>query len=337
MSRPAQLEQQIERMKELQAEMLGGDNQGKPPVTPPAAPDTPVTPPAEPVVAPVSDEPPATVSKDEYNKLEQRYRTLQGMHTADVNRLRNELQGATAAIESLEDRVIAAEKQASKASAAPAKYVTAEDEKEYGDTLEMVRRAAREEVEADAAKREERYLALITELQEQLGHVQNKVVPTVESLTRAQADQGKAEFWGAINTQVPDWKAINDNQGFKDWLLSEDPITGATRQQFLSQARQEYNAPKVIRFFQEWKRLSAGGQTPAPKNPQADLERLVAPGASKGTGPVTSQDKKQWTSADVSQFYKDVATGKYADKLDERKKIEADIFLAQKEGRYTRV
>lgn len=330
MSRPAQLEQQIERVKELQAEMLEGE---KPVVT---APVTSEEKPTEPVTQLTVIESPATIAKDEYDKLEQRYRTLQGMHNADTNRFRGELQSATQAIQDLEDRLVAQERATKTASYTPAKYVTKEDEDEYGETLEMVRRAAREEAENFTGKREEAYLERIANLEAQVGHVRNTVVPTVENLTKAQQEQVKAEFWGSINTQVPDWRAINDNADFKAWLLAEDPITGSTRQQFLSQARNEYNAPRVAKFFQEWKRTAAGGQTPAPnKTAQTDLEKLVAPGASKGTGPSGVTEKKQWTNADVTQFYADVTKGRYAGKDDERKRVQDDIFASQREGRFT--
>lgn len=326
MSRPAQLERQIERVKELQAELLEGNE--------PVQPDNdPGTTPTEPITQPVVNEPPVTISKEEYDKLEQRYRTLQGMHTADVQRYRAEQASLSAAIQDLEDRLVAAEKAKATPATAP-KYVTEKDVEEYGDTLEMVRRAAREEAENIAIQREIELREHIAQLEARLGYVQNTVVPKVEDLSNAQINQVKASFWGEINTQVPDWRTVNDDPNFKAWLLAEDPVTGATRQQFLRQAQNDLNAPRVIRFFNEWKRSQAGGQTPAPTNAtQTDLEKLVAPGASKGGGNPATPEKKQWTGADIAQFYKDVATGKYAGRPDERRKIEADIFLAQKESR----
>lgn len=331
MSRPAQLEKQIERVKEIQEQMAEGE---KPPVqaNEPVAETPPAVTPTEPATQTVVDESPVTVSKDEYNKLEQRYRTLQGMHAAEGQRSRAEIASLQAALQDLEDRLVATERTA-KPAPTPSRYVTEEDEREYGDTLDMVRRAAKEEAEAIALKREQEYLDRIANLERLVGHVQNTVVPTVENITRGEQERVKADFWSAINIQVPDWETINQDPKFKAWLLTEDSLTGSNRQQFLAQAQREYNAPRVIKFFQEWKRTAAGGQTPAPNTTQNELERLVAPGASKGgTVPVTPE-KKKWTGADIGQFYKDVATGKYADKPEERKKIEADIFLAQREGR----
>lgn len=328
MSRPAQLEQQIERVKQIQAEML---DEGKPLDTP--EPPTPVAPEESPPVQPVVQEP-ATISKEEYDRLEQRYRTLQGMHKADVTSLRGELNAATNAIRELENRALAAEK-AAKSSSPPVTYVTAEDEEEYGETLDMVRRASREEAEKIFRKSEEAYLSRIAELEAEVSNVRNTVVPAVQDMTRNQVEQARADFWSAINRDVPNWRTINDNQAFKDWLLSEDPLTGSTRQYFLAQAQQDLNATRVIKFFKEWERTAAGGQTPAPTKSKDELEQFVAPGTSRSTGPV-EQTKKQWTTADISQFYQDAMMGKYNSRPEEKKRIEADIFAAQREGRVNR-
>lgn len=334
MSRPAQLEKQIERTKEIQAEMAKGAEAVE--GTTPSTDGTPAVVTPEPGVTTVANESPATVSKEDYDKLEQRYRTLQGMHTADGQRFRTEMASMQGALNDLENRLVAAEEANKSQPVTPSRYVTAEDEEEYGDTLAMMRRAAKEEAEAVAFAREKANLERIANLERTLGYLQNNVVPAVEGITRSQGEQVKAQFWDAINVQVPDWRTVNDDPNFKAWLLAEDPVTGATRQQFLTQARNDYNAMRVIAFFKEWKRQAAGGQTPAPNQTQAELERLVAPGASKGgTTPVTPE-KKTWTSADIAKFYADINRGVYANKLDERKKIEADLFAAQAEGRISR-
>lgn len=325
MSRPAQLEQQMERVKQIQAEL---SDDGTEPVTPdvpdPQAPQEPVPP--QSVV-----QEPATISKEEYDRLEQKYRTLQGMHNADAARFRSELAAANNAYHSLEQRLVEVER-AAQTPVTPATYVTAQDEEEYGETLDMVRRAAKEEAEKIFRGSETAYLARIAQLEAEVSRVNNTVVPVVQDLSRSQVEQAKAEFWGAISTQVPNWQTINNDQAFKDWLLETDEITGATRQQFLAQAQSELNASRVIKFFKEWERTAAGGPTPAPRNSQAELEKYVAPGTSRATVPVDST-KKQWTREEISKFYQDSMMGKYANRLDEKKRIEKDIFAAQAEGR----
>jgi hypothetical protein len=330
MSRPAQLEQQIAHVAELQAKMLEGENQNVE-LNEDGTPKNDE--PSEPVNEPTVAEPPATINKEDYDKLEQRYRTLQGMHNAETSRLRAEMKDALLAINDLENKLVEVQ-TTNKPAPAQVKYVTAEDESEYGDTLEMVRRAAREEAENLAAKREETLLQRMAELEGQVGYVRNTVVPTVEHMTRAQQDQLRAEFWSTIDTQVPNWREVNDNQKFKDWLTTVDPLLGAKKQDFLRQAQEQLDASRVVGFFKEWERIQAGGQRPAPKNAnQAVLEQMVDPGVSKGSGTIVQPTPKSWTRAEITNFYKDVQLGQYTDKPDQRKKIEADIFLAQREGR----
>jgi len=323
MSRPAQLEQQIERVKQLQAEIAEPTEQ-QAVVTEPKEPTENVT--TEPVA-----QVPATISKEEYDRLEQKYRTLQGMHNADINRFRDQLTAANNAYYNLEQRLAEVER-AAHVPAEPTKYVTAEDEEEYGETLELMRRAAKEEAENIFRNREEAYLARIAQLEDDVDRVNNTVVPTVQDLSRMRIEQAEGNFWASINAQVPNWQTINNDQAFKDWLMSEDPLTGATRQQFLSQAQSELNASRVIKFFKEWERTAAGGPTPAPRKPQEDLQQYVAPGTSRATAPV-DQTKKQWTREEISKFYQDSMMGKYNNRPEEKSRIEKDIFAAQAEGR----
>lgn len=323
MSRPAQLEQQLERVKQIQEEMKNqneptDDNNPEPPQEPTPPPQNP-EPPAQVI------QEPATINKEEYDRLEQRYRTLQGMHKADTTELRAQLNAAMASLENLKAEVAA--KQHTPLEG-PTKYVTDDDIEDYGDTLEMVRRAAREEAEAVAYKREQALVNRIAQLEEEAGHVRKNVMPAVENMAYSQAEQERNNFWNAINTQVPDWEKINKTQGFIDWLQSEDPLTGMPRQHFLSQAQANYDALRVVKFFNEWKRMAAGGQTPAPTNNQANLQQYVAPGSSR-TAPPMEPKKKEWTGEEIGKFYQDALMGKYRDKPEEKKRIEAEIFAYQ--------
>ena len=185
MSRPAQLEQQIERVKQLQAEIAEPTEQ-QAVVTEPKEPTENVT--TEPVA-----QVPATISKEEYDRLEQKYRTLQGMHNADINRFRDQLTAANNAYYNLEQRLAEVER-AAHVPAEPTKYVTAEDEEEYGETLELMRRAAKEEAENIFRSREEAYLARIAQLEDDVDRVNNTVVPTVQDLSRMRIEQAEGNF-----------------------------------------------------------------------------------------------------------------------------------------------
>lgn len=330
MTAPVQVREQADLVKKLQEEYINSKNAE---AKPEGEPKEPVenTPPADPTPKPEVTDQPATILKEDYDKLEQRYRTLQGMHTADVSRFRTELEASRNDIQELKKQ-LATKEQPKKVERTPVKYVTDADESEYGDTLDMVRRAAREEAENLFAKQEDAYLEEIANLKSQLGQIQNTVVPRVEDLSRGQEDAVKVQFWTTMDTQVPNWRVINQDEGFRAWLLAEDPLTGATRQQYLTHAHNQYNAQRVIGFFKEWERI-AGGQTPAPKkDPQAELAKLQTPGPSRG-GNAPSNEKKKWTREEIRKFYQDKTMGVYASKPDEAKKMEADIIAAGREGR----
>jgi len=323
MSRPAQLEQQMERVKQIQEEML---NQQEPTDdNNPPAPQEQAPNPQNPEPSQPSIQEPVTISKEEYDRLEQRYRTLQGMHRADTNELRVQLNATTAALETL--RAEMAAKQHTSPTG-PGKYVTEDDVEDYGDTLEMVRRAAREEAEAVAFQREQALVNRIKQLEDEAGHVRKTVMPAVENMAYSHAEQERNNFWSTINTQVPDWEKINGTQGFIDWLQSEDPLTGMTRQTFLSQAQANYDALRVVKFFNEWKRMAAGGQTPAPTKNQDQLQQYVAPGPARSATPM-EQKKKEWTGEAIGKFYQAALMGEYRDKPEEKKRIEAEIFAYQ--------
>lgn len=323
MSVPAQVVRQVARVQEIQQQMLASETSPKPEETQGEPIEEPVTP------EPTNVEPPATVSKEDFDRLEQSLRTLQGMHKADANRFRSELAARDAFIQELQTKLT---EKAKKTEFTPVKYVTGEDEAEYGETLEMVRRAAREEAENAAGKREEEYLARIAQLEARLDQ---SVLPTVQRLEQSREQQIEDNFWTELTAKVPDWSIINTDPKFVDWLTQEDSVTGATKQQFLSQARASFNAPRVIRIFEEWKRTAAGGQTPAPKPAQANLERMVAPAASKGAGGKVEPEKRKWTDADIRTFYSEVQRGRYRGREAEQKAIETDLFLAKAEGRYS--
>jgi hypothetical protein len=66
------------------------------------------------------------------------------------------------------------------------------------------------------------------------------------------------------------------------------------------------------------------------------LEKQVSPGRSRSTGtPVSSNQGKTYSPADIQKFFDDVRSGKYKGREPERSRIERDIFAAQRENRIT--
>jgi hypothetical protein len=67
-----------------------------------------------------------------------------------------------------------------------------------------------------------------------------------------------------------------------------------------------------------------------------DLSTLAAPGRAKpasGNGIAVAADKPVFTRAQISGFYSNAGRNAYAGREADRKRDEAEIFAAQREGR----
>ena len=272
---------------------------------------------------------PGTTKDDQ--TADQRYRTLQGMYNADTARLRaenNQLSQRVSQMEQLLASLSAAPAQASQQTALQ-KLITDKDVEEYGDSIDVMRRAAREEVLASRAE--------IAELRQALAQLQTNVVPKVESVVQRQALTAEQMFWSELSAEVPDWREINADQGFHSWLLEVDPLSGMTRQTFLDGAQSQLDARRVAGFFRTWQSLNSGSVAQSPRNAAASqLEKQIAPGRGRtSASTTTANDTKAYTRAEVAKFFDDVRKGVYKGREQERDRIERDIFAAQGEGRIT--
>lgn len=212
------------------------------------------------------------------------------------------------------------------------KLVTKEDEDEYGASIDVMRRAAREEM---AAQFEDEITGLRTELA-QLRSQYGEVAPRLQHVQQSQVQNANQQFARDLTTLVPNWEEVNVDAKFHNWLLETDKLSGLQRQTYLDNAQQNYDVNRVAQFFKEFAILS-GTSTPPSTTPtntrQDELERQVSPGKSKATNTGQPDKPRVYNREDIGQFYADVARGKYKGKDPERARIEADIFLAQKDGR----
>lgn len=328
MTLPAQIQKQQAQIQELYQQMAGAP-------TPDHVVDGKAPNPG-PVAAPTSEPKPQAASDE---TLLQKYRTLQGMYNADIPRLRNELANKDQHIAELSDRLkqvedLLADPQNQPQPSALLNLITEEDKKEYGDAIEVMRKAAREEAAAT-------YLPEIEKLKDIVANLQGYVpkIQQVEGSVQAAATQ---RFWADLTELVPSWQEINSDEDFRTWLLETDPMTGYQRQSFLADAQRKLDARRVAAFFDEWAAISGSGhQVPQPPNPSPQprqsgnpLEYQVSPGRSRATTPAAPA-KRTYTRAEIGQFYKDVTMGKYVGKEQEKLALEADIVLASREGRVT--
>jgi hypothetical protein len=311
MSTPAQVLEARDKARQLQEEL------GKP-TTPEAAPVE--TPPGPATAEPVAKEPPAPTADD----WRQKYLTLQGMYNSTVPKLQADLKVAN---QQLTDLRKSLEHQPAAAASAPKQYLTDKDLEDFDkDTIDVMKRAARQEAEAQ-------FGGIIAQLQQQIASLQSTVVPKMTQIEHQATLSREDQFTRSLDGLVPQWRQLNDDNQFLNWLDEVDELSGTPRQELLNAAVQTLDAGRAARFFTQYIRLTAAPvPTPAPTpGASAQLEALVAPG--KGRGGAPQSEKPPITRTFIAQFFRDVADKKYSTRPDEKARIEADIFAAQREGR----
>ena len=331
MSIPKQVQKQSEEVQELYKQINGEPEEAQ--ATAEATPAETVNDVAEPTTsdsveeqAPQSEPREQAESGDQEPKQDdwqQKYRSLQGMYNADVPRLNAENRDLAARVSQLEGLLSNMNEPAQQTPVQSEKLITDDDVKEYGDSIAVMRKAAREEVAQE-----------IAQLRQQVGQLQG-VLPQVQQVQAQQKKSGEQTFWGTIASEVPNWSDINNDPDFQSWLLEIDPLTGISRQTYLEDAQKNLDANRVVTFFRTWE--GATGKTNTAQvdrtAQQSQLQKQVAPGRSRNNGVKASGQNRTYTPNDIQEFYSDVRKGKYKGRDDERGRIERDIFAAQQEGR----
>jgi hypothetical protein len=257
---------------------------------------------------------------------EQRYRTLQGMYNADTARLRMENQQLNNRLTQLEQLLSTMASQPAQQQQTLDRLVTDKDVEEYGDSIDVMRRVTKEETAM--------YQNRIAELEHMIRQVQTSVVPKVEQVAHRQAVSAEQNFWYDLSAAFPQWKEVNADRNFQNWLLEIDPLTGISRQTYLEDAQRNMDVRRVASFFYTWQDINGQPVAQSPRNAAAsELDKQVSPGRSRGGSAPAEQQAKTYSAKDIAKFFDDVRKGVYHGKEAERDRIERDIFSAQKENR----
>jgi hypothetical protein len=250
----------------------------------------------------------------------QKYRTLQGMYNAEVPRLHQQNRELQQRLASMEQLMATMSSQPTKPATKEA-LVTQQDIDDYGDSIEMMRKVAREEFGA--------YLGKINTIEKSI----TQVVPQVQTIAQQQRLSAEQQFWADLASTVPNFRQINDNKQFQKWLLEVDPLTGIKRQTYLEDAQRSLDARRVASFFITWLSQNPQKSNKSTNSQRSQLETQIAPGRSRSSSGNNVNEPRTYTPKDISTFFADVRMGKYKGKEQERDRIERDIFAAQKDGR----
>jgi hypothetical protein len=331
MSIPKQVQKQSEEVQALYKELNGEPENVQAEAE---APEVPVEETAQAESDSVEKEAPKSEAEEqgkpdtqEKESWEQKYKTLQGMYNADVPRL-------NAANRDMQNRIAQLEQLLSTMSEQPAPQqqsvsseplITDDDVKEYGDSIDVMRRAAREEVNAANGR--------IAQLEAMVQQMQG-VVPQVQQVQAAQKASSEQAFWNQLSSAVPTWQETNDNPDFQTWLLAVDPLTGISRQTYLEDAQRNLDVQRVANFFSSWEQENGMASTAQEKrpSPNSQLEKQVSPGRGRSGRPAVQEGQK-YSPSDITAFFDAVRKGRYKGREEERGRIERDIFAAQAEGR----
>lgn len=348
---PAAVKATVARANEIHAQAY---NTGEKPVenaddgaNPPAPETTPAPqPPAPsakepPAPQPAPSEPPAQVTPDgnqpTIESLQEEIRTLQHNLRSMVGRdrvhrtVKAELDQANERIRALEATLASVQTNNTGSTPPANSTLTPEEIEQFGpEFLAVVGKKAQEALQP-----------YIRELEQKIVSLGGTVKDVGQNLAVTAAEN----MYKALDERVPNWREINKNQKFLDWLDLPDPYSGVIRNEMLQAAFGRNQYEQVIAFFNGFLKdeaVTAPQPTPqppaqpAPQAPKVELVSLAAPNRAKDTGSETPVEKPTFTPVQITQFYADVAAGKYRGKDAEKLAMETQIFEAQRSGRVIR-
>ena len=278
--------------------------------TPPVETPLEVVAPVAPVVSPeVAD------LQEQLRKSEARYNSLRGKYEAEFPRYTQE-------IESLKKQLLAKPQNIDNNTPNDAppntdkRLVTSAEVEEYGEEfLDVVKRTAKDEMSST-----------MTHLTNENQHLRGRI----QSLDDESQTNKEDAFYKYLDTHVDNWREVNQDASFVEWLDVVDTFTGSTRADLISTAYSQLNAQRVASFFSAFGESSAA---PAEVEPQPTLQDFAAPSNTAQVVTPTEGQLVVYSETEIKKFYDDSRKGLYANRKEEYVKIEADINLAIKEGR----
>lgn len=320
MALPKQVEAQLKELEMIEQQIADSQKQGEPPPEPAPAEPTPDPSPAptEPTPVEPKSEPTETVVAEE--KWEQKYKTLKGMYDAEVPRLHADLRELKGQVESLRK---AAEAKPAEPTKAPTqeKLVTDADVEAFGsDLIEVQRKVARE---------------VAAEFRGELDAMRAENEKLREQLTATGTQVSEATFEQRLHRLVPDFEAVNVDPKWIAWLNEVDPLLRGPRMTVAQEAFNRGDAEGIAHYVSLYKATLA----PTPPTEQAtskaeEIARQIQPNRTSSNAQPAPQGRI-FKDSEVQKMFIQAADLSSKGKLEEARKLEAEIDLAYKEGRVT--
>lgn len=151
---------------------------------------------------------------------------------------------------------------------------------------------------------------------------------------KLQAQNNRSQAYTSFEEQlgrlVPNFRQINVDKGFIEWLRQPSQYTGVIRLDYFRKAEQAGDVERVAQYFIEYQQLTS--------STDQLMAESVTPSGRGGGGkaqlpPQQQGQKKVFSIAFVNKFYDDDIKGLYKGRETLRDQLDREIDLALREGR----
>ena len=244
---------------------------------------------------------PPTVSEDIWEK---KYRTLEGKYKAEVPRLQADNNELKTEIGSLKQKLTELYDKDSNSKSVKA---SEEIDSDIATLSEYDPRVAEvvKKIKIDSDEK-------VKALEKKFGKVTEDTSKNVET------DINKIKYMRFDNEMVSlgvqDWKTIDQDPGFIEWLSSNVRGTKYTKLQYLQEACRQYDTETASTFFLDYKKELAGA--PPAADSQSKLNKSIAPPkGGAGSPPIKAGQSTGLTRESYQKFMLETARGKFNPKL----------------------
>jgi hypothetical protein len=312
---PKQIQQQADELEVLERQLRGE-------AEPPTAQEQPVA--EQPVAQDTTEQPTNVVElKQGEETWEQRFRTLQGMHQAEVPKLHAQVKELTSQLQQALTQIQQLQQpQTQQAAPVDEPLVTSKDEEAFGtDLIDVQRRVAKE------VMRE-----MVNPLKKELSERDAKIAELEKLIAKTGGDVSSMSFEQKLGQAIPDFDAINRDPKWIAWLAENDPFTNKPRKAYAEYVYGNGDISEVKHIVDLYKATLAAPDT-KPNQRQTELNRQVQPTRTASSSSTPSANERFYTEVEMSRLFDKVAQLNRAQKYDEARKLEADLSEAYVQGR----
>ena len=263
---------------------------------------------------------PAQPQLQDDDTSEHKYSVLQGKYNRELTELRDQLDAQAGTIANLNSLIVSM--NANPASpAAELSQMGAPPQDGQGE-LDVVKFEGYGPEMIDLVKLVQSQATELAQLKGETNKLSEKQVKTEAEV-----------YFETLDNSVPDWRNLNKDQGFLDWLKLPDGLSHTPRQENMTSAHMALDAKSVAKYFLAYK--PNGNQTPNPEpttpNPpanavQPNLLGQVVPFDTGTRTEITQPGNEQTVTVTRAQFNKAVSD-RVKDKItDEQFRVVSDNF-----------